>query len=79
MQLSLGGLAAVPELSAPLPEVRAVRAVRAVRDGFLRADWVWSWEGAAPRCEPRPAPRCIVLTLVSRFKIGWLQPTLLTS
>lgn len=46
MQLSLGGLAAVPELSAPLPEVRAVRAVR---DGFLRADWVWSWEGAAPR------------------------------
>lgn len=76
MQLSLGGLAAVPELSAPLPEVRAVRAVR---DGFLRADWVCSWEGAAPRCEPRPAPRCIVLTLVSRFKIGWLQPTLLTS
>lgn len=73
MQLSLGGLAAVPELSAPLPEVRAVR------DGFLRADWVCSWEGAAPRCEPRPAPRCIVLTLVSRFKIGWLQPTLLTS
>lgn len=76
MQLSLGGLAAVPELSAPLPEVRAVRAVR---DGFLRADWVCSWEGAAPRCEPRPAPRCIVLTLVSHFKIGWLQPTLLTS
>lgn len=76
MQLSLGGLAAVPELSAPLPEVRAVRAVR---DGFLRADWVCSWEGAAPRCEPRPAPRCIVLTLVSRFKIGWLQPSLLTS
>lgn len=73
MQLSLGGLAAVPELSAPLPEVRAVW------DGFLRADWVCSWEGAAPRCEPRPAPRCIVLTLVSRFKIGWLQPTLLTS
>lgn len=73
----LGRLTAIRELSARLPEPWAVWVCPAVRAGgagrFLRADGAWFWEGAA-------ASVCanalyIVLTLVSRFKIGWLQHT----